>query len=114
MDAPRILQLEMIGFFAGLTALIGYRMLTRQINLSGLLNDGVNQDQVSPERVQLLVATLGVSAQFIGSALHGSGTSLPHVSVSTLAVFGASGTIYTAVKGLRIYKLFQLKKRNGV
>ena len=40
MDPIRILRWEGIGFLYALAALLSYRMLTRRINLAGLLGDG--------------------------------------------------------------------------
>lgn len=105
MEPIRILRWEGLVFVLALSALMVWRMLTREISLSGLLGDGTGDGtghgQVSPERVQLLVMTIAVSFKVLGSALHGSGSSLPEVSPLTLGMFGASSGVYAAVKALK-------------
>ena len=101
MEPIRILRWEGLVFVVALSALLAYRMLTREISLSGLLSDGTNDGRVSPERVQLLVTTIAISFKVLGAALHGSGNALPEVSPMTLGVFGASGAVYAAVKALK-------------
>ena len=105
MEPIRILRWEGLLFVLGLSALLVWRMLTREINLGGLLGDGTGDGtgagRVSPERVQLLVATIAMSFKVLASALHGNGNSLPEVSPVMLGMFGASGGVYAAVKALK-------------
>jgi hypothetical protein len=106
MDPTRILHHEVLGFLLGLCALIAYRMLTRQIKLGGLFSDGSPGGQVTAERVQLLMATLALSAKFVQSAMHGSSvSSLPDVSVQWLVVFGASSGVYASVKAWKMFRV---------
>ena len=102
MDPIRILRGEGLGFLLALSALLAYRMLTRQINLRGLLGDRTEDGAVSPERVQLLVTTIAVSCSVLRAALHGMTNTLPEVSSATLGVFGASSWVYAAVKTFKI------------
>jgi hypothetical protein len=102
MDPIRILRWEGLGFLLALSALLAYRMLTRQINLRGLLGDGTEDGAVSPERVQLLVTTIAVSCNVLRAALHGTTNALPEVSPATLGIFGASSGVYAAVKAFKM------------
>jgi hypothetical protein len=101
MDPISILRWEGLGFICALIALMAYRMLTRQINLCGLLSDGTEDGAVSPERVQLLVTTIAVSCYVLRGALHATTNSLPEVSPAMLGVFGASASVYAGVKAFK-------------
>ena len=104
MEPIRILQREMLWFFGLLAATLAYRLLTRTINLAGLLTDGIYPGRVSPERVQLLVATLVVSGQYAGAVLHSQNGIMPNVGRRPLVAFGVSGGIYGAVKGFKMLR----------
>ena len=103
MEPIRILRFEGLAFVVLLGALLAYRLLTRAINLDGLLRTG-RDAPVSPERVQLLVATIAVSFRFLATAMHGTGNRLPEVDAATLSAFGASSGVYAAVKALRAFR----------
>ncbi len=102
MEPIRILRWEGLGFLLILSALIAYRMLTRRINLGGLLGDGTRDGAVSPERVQLLVTTIAVSSKVLSAALHGTTNAMPEISPATLGIFGASSGVYAAVKAFKM------------
>jgi hypothetical protein len=104
MSPVEILGLEFRGFLALLAATLAYRMLTRRISLGGLFADKVRDQDVSPERVQLLITTIAVGARIVGQAAHGSNV-LPEVSPAELAVFGASSGIYMSVKAAKSWLL---------
>lgn len=106
MEPMRILRIEGMAFVVLLSALLAYRLLTREINLDGLLRNRRGAP-VSPERVQLLVATIAVSFKFLATAMHGTGNSLPEVDAATLSVFGASSGVYAGVKALRAIRMRQ-------
>jgi len=55
MTPVHILHLEVQWFLLLLAATFAYRMLTRRIPLNGLLSNTADGQQVSPERVQLLI-----------------------------------------------------------
>ncbi len=101
MDPIRILRWEGLAFICALTALLAYRMLTRKINLRGLLGDGTEDGAVSPERVQLLVSTFAISAYMLRGALHSTTHALPPISPAMLGIFGASASLYAAVKAFK-------------
>lgn len=104
-------KLEVLVFLGGLAAIIAYRLLTGQINTNYLLwgtkNDG--SKYFSPERVQLLLFTLGTAMFYLNSVMQNrtSGV-LPDVSTETLALLGGSHALYLGGKAYMM-----LFKRNG-
>ena len=96
-----MLHWETVLFLLLLVATLAYRMLTRKISLEGLLKDGPDASGVSPERVQLLLATLAVSGKFLGGTVHSAHGTMPDVSPQWLVIFGASGGVYATVKALK-------------
>jgi hypothetical protein len=104
MNAVDLLRLEGEAFLGLLAATLAYRTLTRRINLRHLLARKDGGDGVSPERVQLLVTTLALAAQYIRDAAHTTSGALPDVSPKWLAVFGGSSGIYASVKAFTTWK----------
>lgn len=86
-----------------LAAMLAYHMLTRRINLSRLLARKDGSNGISPERLQLLLMTLALAAQYVRDAVHANGA-LPNVSSKRLAVFGGSSGIYASVKAFTTWK----------
>ena len=104
MNPIDILRLEGNGFLVLLAAILIYRMLTRQISLGGLLARKDGSGGVSPERVQLLLATLALSVKYVGDVVHSTNGVLPDVSAQWLYVFGGSSGIYASVKAITTLK----------
>jgi hypothetical protein len=102
------MQLEFEGFFAALVATLAYRMLTRRIWMKGLFANKLTGQQVSPERVQLFVATLAVSGRYLGQVLHNTSGVMPDVNAGMVSVFGASGSVYAGVK---VFKMMGMKRK---
>jgi hypothetical protein len=100
MDPITILRWEGLGFLVLLAMILVYRMLTGQIILAGLFRRKDDQGAVSPERVQLLLATLALSGKYLGSVLHNTNGSLPDISPQWLYLFGASSGLYASVKAI--------------
>ena len=100
MQILSILRIEIEAFLVLLAAVLVWKLLTRQINLQGLLRRKGLATGSSPERVQLLLATLAMSANYLGSVLHSSSNSLPDISSDWLYVFGGSSAVYAAGKAL--------------
>lgn len=96
---------EVILFVGGLAAIVGYKLMTGQINtrylLYGTRPDGTRY--FSPERVQLLVATLAVAGQYLLTASHASG-SLPKLPGGTLELLGLSNSVYLSGKAWNTFK----------
>lgn len=88
-------------FLGGLAAIIAYRILTGGINTKYLLY-GTQKDGTkyfSPERVQLLLFTLGTALFYISDvAKHRNAGVLPDIPVETLALLGGSHAIYLGGK----------------
>ena len=98
MDPISILHWEGLGFLYLLAAILAFKLLTRQIYLGGLFARKSDGTPVSPERIQLLVATLAVSGTYLGDALHSTSGTMPDVSPQMLYVFAGSSGIYASVK----------------
>ena len=100
MSIVRILHIEAMIFLYGLAATVVYQMLTGAINVSGLLSQKhkPGQPETSPERVQLLLATLAAASSYIGQVAHSSGATLPDVSNQWLYLMGGSSGLYALRK----------------
>lgn len=99
---PGIMELITWEGFAFLLVLFGVvvvQLLTGQINLSGLLIKKEGDRSFSPERVQLLLATLAAASQYLSQVLNDP-TQLPEVPNSWLALYGGSHALYL---GRRFY-----------
>ena|ERR1700722_1990716 len=94
----------MILWFAGLSALLGYRLLTREISVTGLLT--VDGQIFSPSRLQLLLVTVSGLAAYATSSLS-AGTLAP-IPNSLVAVFAASHAGYI---GAKVHSVFFSKSR---
>jgi hypothetical protein len=104
MDPFRIFRLEMLGFLVVMSAMLAYRMLTRRINLSGLLGDGTGRRAVTPERVQLLAVTVVVSVKCVVNVILNPSGALPGIEAGWLLLFGVSCVVYAVVKWLRAFR----------
>lgn len=94
-------KFEVFVFLVGLAAIIAHRLLTGQINTNYLLY-GIKKDGTkyfSPERVQLLLFTLGTAMFYLNNVLENrtSGV-IPDVPTETLALLGGSHAIYLGGK----------------
>ena len=81
-------------WLAAVVILIAYRILTGRISLQGLFT--MDGDQFSPERLQLILVTVGLLAAYAQQAL-GAGL-MPPVSSVVIAVFAASHAVYLGGK----------------
>jgi len=102
-----LIQWEVIIFLGGLGAIIAYRLLTGGINtrylLYGKTKDGSRY--FSPERVQLLLFTLGTAMFYLLQVINSLKTAtkgvpqpLPDISNETLALLGGSHMLYLGGK----------------
>lgn len=94
-------KLIVLVFVGGLAAIVAHRLLTGQINTTGLFY-GTKKDGTkyfSPERVQLMIFTLGVAMFYLNSVTENrtSGV-LPDVPKEILALLGGSHAIYLGGK----------------
>src|SRR5262245_27618735 len=104
-------KLEVFVFLGGLAVIIAYRLLTGQINTNYLLY-GTKKDGTkyfSPERVQLLIFTLGTAMFYLNTVLENRASGvLPDVPSQTLVLLGGSHAIYLGGKAYMM-----LFNRNG-
>jgi hypothetical protein len=101
MSVAWFVKLEIIVFLGGLAAIVAYRLLTGGINTKYLLY-GTQKDGTkyfSPERVQLLLFTLGTAMFYFVDVLKNRNSgALPDVPTETLAILGGSQAIYLGGK----------------
>jgi hypothetical protein len=100
MTVARLACDELLCFVCALAAVLAWRMLTGAMQLRGLLRRKVGQGEVSPERVQLLVATVAVSARYLGAVLQSRDGSMPDLEPGWLYVFAGSSGVYAVLKAL--------------
>jgi hypothetical protein len=97
----QLIKWEIFLLLGGLGGVIAIRLLTGRINTSYLLW-GRRKDQTryySAERVQLLLATIAVAAQYVLTAAHSKAGEMPKLPDGTLQVLGLSNAIYLGRKG---------------
>ena len=94
-------KLIVLVFVGGLAAIIAQRLITGQINTTGLLY-GTKKDGTkyfSPERVQLLIFTLGTAMFYLNSVTQNRASGvLPDVPNEVLVLLGGSHAIYLGGK----------------
>ena len=100
MQVTSILHFEGWVFLSLLGAIVAYRLLTGRINLRGLFSRKGSSNSVSPERIQLLLATLVMSADYLTSVAHATGSAMPDVTPQWLYLMGGSSGIYVVGKAL--------------
>ncbi|MCU1321635.1 MAG: hypothetical protein JWM43_1284 [Acidobacteriaceae bacterium] len=98
-----ILHFEVWSFLCVLGGMIVYRLLTRQIDMGGIFARKDGSEAASPERIQLLLSTLGLSVQYLGQVWHTPDGKMPEISRDWLMVFGGSSGIYVGVKALTMF-----------
>jgi hypothetical protein len=99
--AATVAKAEIAIVFAALFGMVVLRMLTGRINLDGLLAAGPGM-RVSPERAQLLVASLGAAGYLLLSL---GSTQAPAISFPSgwlIFLFGGSQATYLAMKYRRL------------
>lgn len=104
MNPLGLMRFEGEAFLGVLAATLAYRILTRRINLHHLLARKDGNGTISPERVQLLMATLALASRYIRDSAHSTGGAMPDVSTRWLAVFGGSSGLYAGIKAFTTWK----------
>jgi len=93
---------EVIIFVGGLTAITAFQLLTGRINTHYLLY-GTRRDgsrYFSPERVQLLGATIAIALQYLLNAAHCADSgNMPSLPTGSLEILGLSNAVYLGGKG---------------
>ena len=103
ISITRILHFEILGFLYALGAVVVYQMLTGAINTKGLLAQKDRSGQTSPERVQLLLATLAAAASYLTEIAKNTGGTMPDVSNNWLYLMGGSSGIYALRKAWKTW-----------
>ena len=107
-DILTILRWEGLGLLFALFGVLAIQILTGQVSTSSLLMRKEGNRSFSPERVQLLLATLAASFQFL-SQVAKDPSQLPQIPASWLLLFGGSHSLYL---GRRLY-LSQSKRKDA-
>ena len=98
MNPTTLIRVSSVVFLAMLAMTVAYLLLTRRINLNGLLYDHID-GRLSPGRIQALVATIYGSASYLMTVLTNQGAgALPPVSNELLAIVGGSHSLYLGGK----------------
>jgi hypothetical protein len=98
VSITRILHLELLGFLYALAAIVVYQMLTGAINVTGLLTQKDGSGETSPERLQLLLATIAASASYLAEVAKNTTGTMPDVGANWLYLMGGSSGIYALRK----------------
>ena len=97
---------ETIGysFLGAAAAIVAGSLLTGRINMHGLLRAKFpsGAGDVSPARVQLLLATIGAAVTYLGAVLAARDSGrLPDMPALWLAGLGASNGVYLVTKAIK-------------
>jgi hypothetical protein len=98
--AATVARIELGVVFATILCLVVVRMLTGRINVDGLLAQQPGMP-VSPERAQLLVATLGAAGYLLLSTIQARAEVITFPSEGLIVLFGGSHLTYLITKYLR-------------
>lgn len=95
----KLICAEVFLFVGALFLIVVSSLVSGRINLSGLLlgKKGDGTTYVSPERVQLLLITLGTAFQYLLS-VQKNPSHFPSVDANWLAIFGGSHLVYLGGK----------------
>lgn len=107
MTPIHFLNLEMLGFLYALAGIVAYRLFTRRINLAGLFLQKDGTGQVSAGRVQLLLATIAMSADYLNQVATTTNGKMPDVSPNWLYLFGSSSGVYVFEKALNAWNQYR-------
>jgi hypothetical protein len=104
-ELAQLVKWEIAIFLLALAGIIAARMLTGQINTSGLLHSksqdksGIQNGDFSPMRLQLLVFTLGSAFYYLSQVLNNPNpTQFPPLPQSWPAILGGSHLFYLGGK----------------
>lgn len=95
-----VAKLELVAIFFAILAIVAIRLLSGRIAVAGLLAAGPGRP-VSPERVQLLLATLGAAGYLLLSIGSPKSREMVLPSEWLLLLFGGSHATYLITKYLR-------------
>ena len=98
-DLTDLITWEIGLFLLAMFAMVAVQILTGQMSTKGLLMKKEGDRSFSPERVQLLLATLAAAFEYLSQLLKDP-THFPEVSQNWLLLFGGSHAFYL---GRRFY-----------
>jgi len=95
----KLVCVEVLVFLGALFLLVASALLSGRINTRGLLHGkkGDGRTYFSPERVQLLLVTLGMAFQYLLN-VQKDPSHFPPIDSSWLTIFGGSHFVYLAGK----------------
>lgn len=99
---------EFVLFVGGLLGIIIYQLLTGRINTQNLFcgTKRNGEKYFSPERVQLLVFTIGAALNYLHSVILNRHTGeFPSFGTGMLQLLGYSNAVYLAGKGVMTLKV---------
>ena len=105
MSLVRFLHFEVLGFLSLLAAVVVFQIATGRINMAGIITRKDGTYQTSPERVQLLLATIAACATYLGEVARTNSGNLPDASNNLLYLMGGSSGIYILRKGWAFYNV---------
>ena len=111
LSPTRILHIEALALLYGLVAAVVWQLFTGQINLQGILQRKDGSGETSPERVQLLLATLAAAARYVAEVAQSHNGTLPDIPTNWLYLMGGSSSFYALHKMWNISKA--AKHRGG-
>jgi hypothetical protein len=92
-DIVQVVTWEVLGLLFAFLTVVAFQSLTGHINLRGLLMKKEGDRSFSPERVQLLLATLAAAFGYL-SQVAKDPTRFPDIPQSWLILFGGSHALY--------------------
>lgn len=94
-----VLRYELLFLLLALIVIVAYRMITQQINVTGLLMDKTSGRTFSPGRLQLLITTIGIALYYIMMVMDTNDTTrLPDMPNEFILALGGSHGIYLTGK----------------
>lgn len=108
-EMAQIVTWEALGLLFVVFAVVASQLLTGHINMRGLLMKKEGDRAFSPERVQLLLATLAAAFQYLSEVLKDP-TRFPEIPRSWLLLFGGSHALYL---GRRLHLSRSAKKKSS-
>jgi hypothetical protein len=108
-DFTNLITWEVLLFLLLLFGVVAVQLLTGQINTRRLLAKKEGDGSFSPERVQLLLATIAAAFGYLSQVLK-EPTQFPQVPRSWLVLLGGSHTLYL---GRRFYLTRSTKQKDS-
>lgn len=110
-DISQIIAWEVQLFLLALFGIVAVQILTGKINTKGLLYKKEGDGSISPERIQLLLATFAAAFEYLSKVLtNRTLTQLPDVPENWLLLLGGSHALYL---GRRLYQTWSVKQKNS-